>query len=525
MLPPGHVSSALPFVAILIPLLGATGIALVKEKQSNVYTYSVAALTFLLVLSMYPAVARGEKLLFIIDTGLQVKLSFMADPLSMLVGLISSVVWLLASIYAVEYMRGEHALRRYSLFSLLSLAGMMGVVFTANLFSLYIFFELLSVASYVMVIHEETKEALIAGLTYLFMGVCGGLILLFSIIATYGITGSGELYTIIGGLKGHPLLPYIFWGYIIGFGVKAGLFPLHVWLPVAHPVAPSPASALLSGIMIKAGGYGILRTVYTIIGIDILSGSTLMSALLILAVINIILGSAVAIRQTEIKKMLAYSSIAQIGYVILGVALMSPLGLLGGVLHIFNHAIIKGTLFLCAGAFIHQTGLRQLKDLKGIGKRMPVVMLCFTLAGLSMIGLPPFNGFISKWFLALGSLEVRTVGSHATWVGIACLFTLLLSSFMNLVYYGPIIYGAWFVSVDEDDAHDENALFASHGGQDDHDVHGRHGGHSEAAVCNDDPSLWMKVPLLILAFSTLVFGIFPQLPVHLAKQVSEMFFH
>lgn len=516
MTPQGYTSSALPFLAVLIPLLGAVGIALVKEKKSNLYAYGVAGVTFLIVLTMYPSIGSGDKLIFIMDTGLQVNLSFMADGLSMLVGLISSMVWLLASVYSVEYMHSEHALRRYNLFSLLSLAGMMGVVFTANLFSLYIFFELLSIASYVMVIHEETKESLVAGLTYLFMGVCGGLILLFAIIATYGITGSGELYNIIGGIKGHPLLPYIFWAYVFGFGVKAGLFPVHVWLPIAHPVAPSPASALLSGIMIKAGGYGIIRTIYTIIGIDILSGSTLMSALMILAIINILLGSAVAIRQTEIKKMLAYSSIAQIGYVILGASLLTPKGMLGGMLHIFNHATIKGTLFLCAGAFIHQTGLRELKDLKGIGKRMPIVMLCFTMAGLSMIGLPPFNGFISKWFLALGALEVRTVGSYPVWVGITCLVTLLLSSFMNLVYYGPIIYGAWFVSKEEK----EEDVDLIGGGQG-----GGHGDHEEEVVPNDDPNLWMKVPLLILAFSTLFFGIFPQLPVHLAKQVSDMFFH
>ncbi|MBI5788520.1 MAG: monovalent cation/H+ antiporter subunit D family protein [Candidatus Schekmanbacteria bacterium] len=511
MLPQGYVSSSLPFWAVLIPLLGAVGIAFVKEKQSNLYTYGVAGITFLVVIVMYPMVAQGNKLFLLVDTGLQVKLAFMADGLSILAGLISVTGWLLASAFAVEYMRSEHSLRRYNLFSLLSLTGMMGVVFTANLFSLYIFFELLSVASYVMVIHEETKESLVAGLTYLFMGICGGLILLFSIIATYGIVGSGDLYQVLGGLKGHPLLPYIFWGYIIGFGVKAGLFPVHVWLPVAHPVAPSPASALLSGIMIKAGAYGIFRTIYTIIGVEVLNHSNLMSALLILALINIVLGSAVAIRQTEIKKMLAYSSISQIGYVILGAALLTPQGMMGGILHIFNHAIIKITLFLCAGAFIHQTGLRQLKDLRGIGSRMPITMICFTMAALSMIGLPPFNGFISKWFLALGALEVRKVGSYSAWVGITCLVTLLLSSFMNLVYYGPIIYGGWFTA-SKADKHDQQSALEGHGS------------HSDTSK-NDDPNLWMKIPLLALGLSTLFFGIFPQLPLNLARQISSLFFH
>jgi multicomponent Na+:H+ antiporter subunit D len=500
--------SYLPFWAVILPLLSTLILPLIKEKRANRFVMMVAAVDCLLVLWMYPAISRGEKYLLVLDTGLQINVSFMADALSILTGLVAIVVWMLASVYAVEYMSHEHAQRRYNIFSLLSLAGMLGVVFTGNLFTLYLFFELLSVASYVMVIHEETREAMQAGFIYLFMGVAGGLVLLFSIIATYSITGSGELYKIGRGLVGHPLLPYIFWGYVFGFGVKAGLFPVHVWLPSAHPVAPSPASALLSGIMIKAGAYGIIRAIYSVIGLEALSSHHLiMLGLLVLALINIVLGSAVAIKQTEIKKMLAYSSISQIGYIILGVALLTPKGILGGVVHIFNHAIIKGALFLCAGAFIHQLGVRQLEDLKGIGKRMPITMLCFTLAGLSMIGFPPFNGFISKWFLALGSLEVTKVQSYGMGVGILGLGVLLLSSFMNLVYYGPIIYGGWFAEQPAKDL-----------------LHNEVGGIKTDLQDNSDPNWWMKAPLLLLGFGTLVFGIFPQLPVRLAQQVSKLFF-
>ncbi len=505
---PGFTESYLPLFASILPLFAVPVLRLIKEENANRFAAAVAVVDFLLVLAMYPAISGGAKYLLILDTGLQLKVSFMADALSIITGLIAVAVWMLTSIYAVEYMSHEHSLRRYNVFSLLSLSGMLGVVFTGNLFTLYIFFEMLSVASYVMVIHEETQEALQAGFIYLFMGVAGGLILLFSIISTYSITGGGELYKIGGKLAGHPMLPYIFWGFIFGFGVKAGLFPVHVWLPSAHPVAPAPASALLSGIMIKAGAYGILRTVYTIVGKEALSSHHLITtALLTLAIINIVLGSAVAIKQTEIKKMLAYSSISQIGYVILGIALLTPKSIMGGVVHIFNHAIIKGTLFLCAGAFIHQLGVRQLKDLKGIGKRMPVTMFCFTLAGLSMIGFPPFNGFISKWFLALGALEVSKVGSYGAGVGILGLCVLLLSSFMNLVYYAPIIYGGWFGEQTEPGAAHEHAVETL-----------------ENPLENADPNWWMKGPLLILGFATLFFGIFFQLPLGLAEQVSKYFF-
>ncbi len=529
-----YVTSVLPFLAVLVPALGLVLVAFSKNSTSTKVVFGVALLDFLVVLSMYPAVSHGHTLLMILNSGFQLKLTFMADALSILTGLIGIIVWTLASFYAIEYLKHGHGQQRYNFFSLLSLIGMMGVVFTGNLFSLYIFFELLSVASYVMVVHEETAKAKQAGFVYLFMGVIGGLILLFAVIGTYAVAGSGNIYEVLDSLhkfKTHPLTPYIFWCYIIGFGVKAGLFPVHVWLPLAHPVAPSPASALLSGIMIKAGAYGIFRTIYAILGISVMRGSASLWALLVLAWINIILGSAMAITQTEIKKMLAYSSISQIGYVILGAALANSMGIVGGTLHIFNHAIIKVTLFLCAGIYIHQTGLRQLEDLKGIGKLMPVTTLCFTLGGLSMIGFPPFNGFISKWFLAQGSLKLMEFGSYQSVIGITSLIVLLLSSLMNLIYYGPIIYNAWFATNGKLSAF---VPAGAHGGQgghnpgaDAHASHDSHGDHHSAEeeeyIPNADPNWLMKAPVLILGVAIVYFGIFPSLPVNLASQVAKLF--
>ncbi len=505
----------LPMLAVAIPFLSVIVIPLLSDEKGNRFMVLSTFLTFLIVAAMYPSIRGGITYQYVLSEGMKFKVAFMADALSVITGLISIIVWTLASIFSVRYMAHEHAQKRYNIFSLLSLTGMLGVVFTRNLFSLYIFFEMLSVASYVMVIHEETPEATQAGLKYIFMGVCGGLLLLFSIIGTYSITGTGDLIEIAkmgSRFVGHPAVPYIFFGFIIGFGVKAGLFPLHVWLPDAHPVAPAPASALLSGVMIKAGAYGIIRTVYTIIGLGILQGHILSAVLLSFAAINVFLGSAVAMKQTEIKRMLAYSSISQIGYVVLGAALLTPLGIMGAVIHIFNHAIIKGTLFMSAGAYINQTGLRQLKDLKGIGKRMPIVTGCFTLGALSMIGFPPFNGFISKWFLVLGALQVGEVGSHPEWVGIGVVVLLLLSSFMNLLYYGPVVYGAWFGKTPADKVLDDE-----YSG---HDAHAQH-----AAVQNDDPDLWMKLPLVLLGLGIIFFGIFPQLPVGLAEQASKLLFH
>ncbi len=510
------ISSPLPFWTVVIPLLAVPLAAMFEDKRSGRLAAVACLMSFLCALSMYPQVSNGKTLTTIVDTGFVIKFVFMADPLSLLAGLVASLVWTLVSFYAVGYMAHEHAQRRYNVFSLLSMAGMMGVVFTRNLFTLYIFFELLSVASYVMVIHEQTPEALKAGLKYIFMGICGGLVLLMSIVATQAIAGTTDLVELASGaaapLRHHPLVGLIFLGYVFGFGVKAGIFPVHVWLPEAHPVAPSPASALLSGVMIKAGAYGIIRAVYSIVGVETLLHQPVIITLLVIGFLNMFLGSAMAIKQTELKRLLAYSSVAQMGYIIIGIALLTPSSIAGAAAHIFNHALMKSTLFLCAGAFIHQTGLRNLVDLKGIGKRMPVTTFCFTLAALSMIGFPPFVGFISKWFLATGGLQVSQAGSYSNGLGMFTLGMLILSSLMNLIYYGPIIYGAWFGG---GDAHAD----ASHHGGDHHEA-----AHAEA-VKLDDPDRWMLVPLMVLGACTVIFGIFPQLPSHLAHQFSLLYFH
>lgn len=510
----------LPMLAALLPIAAAAVRPFIEKKKPHRFVALVAFLDLLLVSCIYPHIVGGDVLLRRLSTGLGFDFIFRADALSFLFGVVAIVLWFAASVYAVGYLSDSHAHARYDIFSLLSLSGMLGVVFTGNLFSLYIFFELLSVASAILVFHEETPDAMRAGFKYLFLGIAGGLVLLFSIIATYQITGHGNLGAIGVGLTENRWLPFIFWGYIIGFGVKAGMFPVHVWLPSAHPVAPSPASALLSGVMIKAGAYGILRTVYSIIGFKAMTSLHLKMSLvlLILALVTIFLGSAVAITQVEIKRMLAYSSISQIGYVIMGIALLSSKGMVGGLMHVFAHALMKGALFLCAGAIIHQTGLRQIKDLRGIGQRMPLTTSVFTIGALSMIGLPPLVGFVSKWYLALGALEVIEMKTYWPGWGVIALATLLLSSLLNLIYYGPIIIGAWFSPQPE-------IAVASAGNPGNHANPGSHASSQGAGnQCSEDPGLWMMLPLMGLGFSVLLFGIFPWFPLDLARTASQVFF-
>ncbi|MEW6188773.1 MAG: proton-conducting transporter membrane subunit [Actinomycetota bacterium] len=500
-------------LAIIVPALGAIGVYYISKKVSEergcTLTAIICGITFFLVCLIYPAIAKGHTVEWRFYPLLPVTLTLYVDSLGFLLGFIASLLWFMASVYAIEYMKPEHAKTRFNIFSLLSLCGMMGIVFTGNLFSLYIFFELMAILSYILIIHEETEEAMKAGLKYLFMGIIGGLVLLLAVVATHAICGTTTLTEAgLTALRQSPYFGLIFWCFILGFAVKAGMFPVHVWLPDAHPIAPTPASALLSGIMIKAGAYGIIRTIYAVFGSPILASFATGKFLLVLGIITMILGSGCAILQKEIKRLLAFSSIAQIGYVITGAALLSSVGLTGGVLHIFNHALMKGTLFLCAGAMIFKTGLRQLKDLRGIGFRMPLTMICFTLAACSMIGFPPFCGFISKWVLAEGALQSASIGIISRATGIAVVGFLLLSSLLNAVYYGPIVIRAWFG--------------VEHGGHNPGHGHSRHEEHVE--VKREDPSWLMLVPLFVLALGTLIFGIYPQFPLNLAKALAHIYF-
>ncbi|RJQ53632.1 MAG: monovalent cation/H+ antiporter subunit D family protein [Actinobacteria bacterium] len=499
-------TSYLPGLTIVIPLVGTIVVwaaSKVSDTWADTWAAIVTGAVFAVSLAMYPTVAAGNTIHMEVVTGFPVEFSLYVDGLGLVLAIVASGLWFLSSLYAVKYMEHEHHRMRFDVFSLFSLAGMMGIVTTGNMFSFYIFFEMMAILSYLLVIHEETPEAMRAGLKYLFMGIIGGLTVLVAIVATYVITGSVDLTRGgLGALQHSPFFAVIFWSYIFGFAVKAGMFPVHVWLPDAHPVAPSPASALLSGVMIKAGAFGMIRTVYAIFGRGVSNGAALNQTLLVLALITMILGSAVAITQTEIKRLLAYSSIAQIGYVILGIAMLSAQGLIGSIYHIFGHAMMKGSLFLAAGAIIFMTGLRNIEDLRGIGKRMPVTMTAFTLAAFSMIGFPPFIGFLSKWTLAQGALDSAHNNIFALWVAVVIISALLLSSLLNVVYYGPIVIRAWF----------------DKGPGEGHDA------ESHAKTKHEDPPWQMTLPIVALAAGTLVFGLFPSWIRLLAEQVAGLYF-
>lgn len=503
---PEMVQQSYLIISILLPLVGAVCIFASKkwQKLSTWLTPAFALSTLFSLWKLYvSSTATGITVTEIkINVGMPFLLHFRADYLGIYLSLISSVLWLAASLYSVEYIHERKTI--FNFFLMLSLFGMFGISLTGNLFSLLLFFELFSVASAILIIHDQTKDAIIAGFQYLFISVLGSVAVIVASVLIFKAIGNLDFGA--PGLLASSKTPYfglIFWLLMIGFGIKAGVFPVHVWLPIAHPIAPSSASALLSGVMIKAGVYGIIRTIYGIFCAPFDKSASLMFPLLIIALITMIFGSVLAIAQKEIKKLLAYSSVAQIGYMVLGASLMSKSGLTGGIFHIFVHAFMKGALFLSAGTIIHKTGFKYIHQLKGLAKYMPVTMLAITFSALSMIGVPPFAGFLSKWLLAVGALEARDAGFISSAWAYIVIGALLLSGLLNVIYYSPIIINGWF----------KNPEFeikgAAHGHDDEHADKVK-GGWLE-------PSWVMLLPVIVLSLGTLIFGIYPSIPMSLAE--------
>lgn len=482
--------SFLPVWIVMFPMFMTLVIYYVEqrsEKMRNALSVGTSVVTFLSVLMLYPYMMAGEIIEYSMFQLLpNLEISFRVDILSFSLALLSSFIWMLVAIYSIDYMCHEHGCNRYYPVLIITLASCMGIFMAGDLFTLFVFFELMSLISYVLVVHEESLEALRAGYKYLIMTIIGGLALFFGIIITVELGGSvslgGETLITVPS----TLAFFAFISFLIGFGMKAGMFPLHVWLPDAHPVAPSPASALLSGIMLKTGAYGLLRVIFHVFSPGLLQEAGWMIILAVVAIITILLGSAVAITQDDLKRRLAYSSVGQMGYILLGMSIFTERALIGDIFHIFSHAFMKSTLFLAAGAIILKTGKRSIRELGGIGRLMPFTMLAFTLAALSMIGIPPLSGFLSKWTLSLGAMDAGLP---------YYVLVLLVSSLLNGLYYLPIIITAFF---------------------------GAEPGHEHEQVKISEAPYKMLIPIAILAVTCLLFGLLPtNLPFDLSRKAAD----
>ncbi|MHA7837381.1 MAG: complex I subunit 5 family protein [bacterium] len=367
------------------------------------------------------------------------ELLLVADELALLFLGLSAGLWLLTTVYAIGYLEGSPDRSRFFAFFSLCVTATSGIALAGNLFSFVLFYEILTWTTYPLVAHRGTQEAVRGGRIYLYYTVPGGAALLLGAIWLHAVAGPLE-FVPGGALFGtptaeHAVLAPVFMLLVAGLGVKAALIPLHGWLPVAM-VAPAPVSALLHAVaVVKAGAFGIMRVVYSLFGIELVRDMGVGLPLAALASLTIVHGSIRALSQMDLKRRLAFSTVSQVSYVTLGVALYGPAATLGGLVHLVHQGIMKITLFFCAGTLSETLGIHRIDELDGVGRRMPWTMTAFTVAALGMIGVPPMAGFISKLQLGLGGIE-----AGEPWV----IGVLALSSVLNAAYFLPLIHRAWF---------------------------------------------------------------------------------
>ena len=405
------------------------------------------------------------------------KIAFRVDELAILFAILTTVMWVLVGVYSFGYMVHDKNKKGYTFFYILVYFVLLGLDFSANLITMYLFYELMTLSTIPLILHEKTEESVAAAMKYLFYSIAGAFLALFGIfvLAEYAPT----LSFVAGGsmsasMNSGLILTGIFL-MIVGFGAKAGMFPLHAWLPIAHPVAPAPASAVLSGIIAKAGVFAIVRTVFYVVGADVIRGSWVQTAWMCLALLTIVMGSTRAFEENILKKRLAYSTVSQISYVLLGLATLHPIGVTGALLHVIFHSAAKDLLFIGAGSIIHQTGKTKVDELRGIGQKMPVTLGCFAFASLSLVGIPPFAGFFSKWYLANGALASGT--SAFSWIGP---IVLLLSALLTAAYLFPIVIKGFLPGKEP----------------------------VEQFATTKEVGMVMKLPMIILALLTLLLGLF-----------------
>lgn len=367
----------------------------------------------------------------------RLSISFRADKLGIVFGILTLILWVCTGFYSISYMKEKASKMRFYVFYWLLGVILVLMGMAANLFTYYMTYELMTLVSVPLVMQDQTKEAIGAGVKYLIYSFVGAYLVLFGLFV---LNPELETLTFVEGgslncsLSGNGLISLAVFFVILGFGVKAGMWPMHAWLPTAHPVAPSPASAVLSGMIVKAGALGIIRSVFYVIGADKLRGTSVNILWLVLVLITIFLGSMQAYREPLLKKRLAYSTVSQVSYVLFGIALLNETAFNGAMLQFAAHAVAKCALFLIAGTLIKLTGRTLVTDFKGIGKRYPVLMWCFIISSLSLIGIPPTGGFLAKWYLCVGALETEGIGI-LSWLGP---IVLLVSALLTAGYLLPL---------------------------------------------------------------------------------------
>lgn len=398
-----------------------------------------AGVKIVLVGVLLEGVHQGRTYSFAVELLPGIPFALGADANSVLFVTLSSILWLCTTVYAVGYLENSpHRSRFFGFFSL-CVTATTGIALSANLVTFLSFYELLTITTYPLIVHRGTKEALRGGRIYLTYTLVGGAILLLAVVWLHSLAGPvvfterGVLQSLIASHRGE--LQIVFLLFMVGFGVKAAIVPLHGWLPKAM-VAPAPVSALLHAVaVVKAGAFGIVRIVYDVFGVETAAALAVLHPLAIAAGVTILYGSVRALFQDELKKRLAYSTVSQVSYIVLGAAILGPVATIGGLAHLVHQGIMKITLFFCAGNYAETVGIHRVSETNGVGRRMPWTTAAFTVAALGMIGVPPLAGYVSKWYLQKGAIQAGD-----EWVALV----LGASSLLNAAYFLPILYRAWF---------------------------------------------------------------------------------
>ncbi|MEK6725628.1 MAG: monovalent cation/H+ antiporter subunit D family protein [Deltaproteobacteria bacterium] len=490
----------IPSVKPLI-VIGVAAVAfvliLLSDRRPNLREFwSVLAgvIILLIVSSMLPSVLSGNSLeLTLAEFFPGISLRLRVDALALMFALTASFLWILTTMYSIGYMRSlnEHSQTRFFACFAGAVSATMGAAFSANLLTLYFFYEIITMITYPLVSHKDTSEALAGGKKYIaYLLGTSKAFLLPAIILTYIIAGTLE-FTAGGILHGgdSTLLTVVYVLFIAGFA-KAAIMPLHNWLPSAM-VAPTPVSALLHAVaVVKVGVFSILRVILFVFGTGTLKTLGLGMPTAYFVSFTIVVASVIALTKDNLKARLAYSTISQLSYIVLGAALLTPSGITGGIVHITNHAFAKITLFFCAGSIYAVAHKSNISEMAGIGRKLPFTMTAFSIGVLGMIGAPPAGGFATKWYLAIGAMEAGSM---------AVLLVLLSSTVLNAAYFLPIVYTAFFKS--PEDGH--------------HGHIGNDHGHGEEIKENP----YIAVPLVISAIGSLALGFYPDILLSFVRRI------
>ena len=496
------VTSLRPLLAVFICVVAAIAILAISyidksnksDNRRDAISLMAAIANFLIVASMAPTVLSGKIIEYHLFTVLPgIDFSLRVDPLGMIFASISSLLWIAAAFYSIGYMRAlqeKNQTRFFSCFAI-SIAAAIGGAFSANLFTLIIFYEILSLITYPLVYHKETEESWQGSKKYIvYLMGASKTFLLAAIALTYAVADTLDFSPagIFGDVSASPMLLTVIYACYLGGFAKAAIMPFHAWLPAAM-VAPTPVSALLHAVaVVKMGVFCVLRVILDVFGIDLIETLGLGIATAYLVSFTIIMASVYALTRDDLKARLAYSTVSQLSYIILGVALLAPSSIVGGVVHIASHAFAKITLFFCAGSIYCASRRKNISELSGIGHHLPWTMSAFFIGSLSLIGIPLTGGFISKWYLVIGTIEAKQL---------AFLGVLLISSILNAVYFLPITYKAFF----DTEKTPENTPNTGPSGDEIKEIP------------------WVTTPLVITALLSLLLGVYPNYFISLAQGV------